>query len=109
MDIAVVGVGAAVELDETGQEFVAARVGLGAVAPKPLLAAAVAERLIGRPADDEEIRQAAAIAREIVSPITDMRGTREYRVHLSAVLTERVLKAAVARARGEQVSYRPGY
>jgi hypothetical protein len=38
-----------------------------------------------------------------------MRGTREYRVHVTGVLVERVLKAAVARARGERPSFKPGH
>ncbi len=109
MDIAVVGVGAAVELDASRQKFVAARIALGAVAPTPLYAKAAGEALAGRPVDDETIKQAARAAQAIVSPITDMRGTKEYRVHVTGVLVERVLRTAVARARGEKVAYQPGH
>ena len=41
------------------------------------------------------------LAREVASPIDDMRGTIEYRVHLVGVLVTRTLTRAVARARGE--------
>lgn len=109
MDIAVVGVGAAVQLDESDSTFVAARIALGAVAPIPLFAEAVAEALIGQPVNDETIGNAAIAARDIVSPITDMRGTREYRIHVTEVLTRRVVHAAVARARGEEITYKPGH
>ncbi|MDP6442615.1 MAG: xanthine dehydrogenase family protein subunit M [Pirellulaceae bacterium] len=108
MDIAIVGVGAAVQLDDSGQNFAAARIALGAVAPTPLYAEAASQCLEGQPVNDESIARAAAAAREIASPITDMRGTAEYRLHVTGVLVERVVKAAVARARGEQLDYRPG-
>jgi carbon-monoxide dehydrogenase medium subunit len=109
MDIAVVGVGASVTLDATGQKFLDARIALGAVAPTPLYATAASAALVGQPVNDETIAKAAAAARSIASPITDMRGTREYRLHLVGVLTERVVKAAVTRARGETLVYRPGH
>jgi len=109
MDIAVVGVGAAVELDPAGQKFVAARIALGAVAPTPLFAQAAGDGLAGQAVNDQSIAAAAAAARKIVSPISDMRGTREYRIHITGVLVERVLRTAVARARGEAVSIRPGH
>jgi carbon-monoxide dehydrogenase medium subunit len=109
MDIAVVGVGAAVELDESRQTILAARVGLGAVAPTPLLATAVNELLAGQRVSDELLSRASHVARQAISPITDMRGTAEYRVHVTGVLVERVLRTAIARARGEQVIVKAGH
>jgi carbon-monoxide dehydrogenase medium subunit len=109
MDIAVVGVGASVQLDERGESIVAARIGLGAVAPVPLLAADAGDLLAGKPATDASLTLAANAAREIVAPISDMRGTKEYRVHVTGVLVERTLRAAIQRARGEQLDYRPGH
>ena len=99
MDIAVVGVGASVVLDASGERFVSARVALGAVAPTPLLAEEAGSLLTGRPVADEAISKAAAAARAIVRPIDDMRGTIEFRTHVTGVLVERVLRAAVERAR----------
>ena len=109
MDIAVVGVGAAVELDDSGQNFVSARIALGAVGPTPIFATAAGEALAGQPVNDDTISKAADAAKEVASPITDMRGTAEYRIHLTGVLTERVVKAAVARARGEELDIRIGH
>lgn len=43
MDIAVVGAGAAVQLDESRTKIVSARISLGAVAPKPLFVTAAGE------------------------------------------------------------------
>jgi CO/xanthine dehydrogenase FAD-binding subunit len=109
MDIAVVGVGASVELDENGESFVSARIALGAVAPTPLLAKAAGEALAIQPVNDETMAKAAEAAKEIVSPISDMRGTKDYRIHVTGVLVQRVLRTAVARARSEATAYRPGH
>ncbi|HQX51520.1 MAG TPA: xanthine dehydrogenase family protein subunit M [Planctomycetaceae bacterium] len=109
MDIAIVGVGASVVLDESGQNFVSARIGLGAVAPTSLFAQVASELLAGKPVNDASLELAAAAAREIASPITDMRGTREYRIHVTGVLVKRVLQAAITRARGEEFTYCHGH
>lgn len=109
MDIAVVGVGASVVLNDAKDKFVSARISLGAVAPTPLFAKAAGDALAGQPINDETIAKAAAAARAIAVPITDMRGTAEFRTHITGVLVERVLKAAVARAKGEHADCRIGH
>lgn len=101
MDIAVVGVGVSVTLDASGQTITAARIGLGAVGPTPILATEAAKKLIGKPATDENYKAAGEAARAQASPIDDMRGTVEFRRHVTGVLVERSLREAVARARGE--------
>ena len=102
MDIAVVGVGASVVLDTSGENFVSARIALAAVAPTPLFAEEAGESLAGKPVNGKTISAAAEAARAIATPIDDMRGTAEFRLHLTGVLTERVLVEAVARARGSK-------
>ncbi len=109
MDIAVVGVAASVTLDDSGERVTAARIALGAVGPTPLFADDAAAALIGQPFNDESIAKAVAAAKAIATPITDMRGTAEFRTHLVGVLVARVLNAAVARARGQTVCYKPGH
>lgn len=108
MDIAVVGVGASVVLDERHETFQEVRIALGAVAPTPLLAEEAGERLAGQPVNAESIALAVDAARSLAAPITDMRGTREYRIHATGVLVRRVLEAAVARARGASIGYQVG-
>jgi CO/xanthine dehydrogenase FAD-binding subunit len=100
MDIAVVGVAADVSLDESGQKIAAARIAIGAVAPKPLFAAEASAALAGRLADENSIAEAAKAARALARPIDDMRGTVEFRLHVTEVLVRRVLTEAIARARG---------
>jgi carbon-monoxide dehydrogenase medium subunit len=102
MDIAVVGVGASVVLDASGQKFVSARIALGAVAATPLFAEEASSVLAGLPVDDNSIARAADAARSIAKPIDDMRGTIEFRLHITKVLTERVLREAVSRARASK-------
>ena len=96
MDIAVVGVGASVTLASGAVK--AARIGLGAVAATPLLAEKAAESLIGKKLDEAALNTAARLATEIASPIDDMRGTAEYRRHVTGVLTRRALTIAAERA-----------
>ncbi len=109
MDIAVVGVGACVALSEDGSTIEKARVALGAVAPTPLFASEASDALVGQEATDATLEKAAEAARAIAVPISDMRGEKEYRVHVTGVLVKRVVQAAIDRARGQSVSYRPGH
>lgn len=99
MDIAVVGAGASVILSEDHSRFVSARIALGAVAPTPLLATEAGEILAGKEISEENIQQAAEVAQAIARPISDMRGTAEYRRHLVGVLTRRALRGAIERAK----------
>ena len=97
MDIAVVGVGASVTLSNGTIE--SARVSLASVAPMPLFVEAAGAALAGKEPTDENIQAAANAARDAATPITDMRGTIEYRKHLCEVLTRRALHTAIERAR----------
>jgi CO/xanthine dehydrogenase FAD-binding subunit len=99
MDIAVVGAGASVVLDDSRSSIVSARIALGAVAPTPLFVPEAGEYLKGKAVSAETIAEAARIAQAAARPVSDMRGTAAQRVHLSAVLTRRALERAIARAR----------
>ncbi|MCY4367186.1 MAG: xanthine dehydrogenase family protein subunit M [Chloroflexi bacterium] len=102
MDIAVAGVGSAVVLDGSGQNFVSARISLASVAPTPVFCKAAGDSLAGKAVSDEAIEEAARLAMEDAKPITDMRGTIRQRIHLVGVLTRRTLNIAIQRARGEE-------
>lgn len=99
MDIAVVGAGAAVTLDDAKQTIVSARIALAAVAPTPLFAEEASALLADREISDEAIDEAAQAAQAIARPISDMRGTAEQRTHLVGVLTRRALNGAIQRVR----------
>jgi carbon-monoxide dehydrogenase medium subunit len=97
MDIAVAGAGVSVEL--ANGTFKSARIALASVAPTPLFVKAAGDALAGKPVNDDSISVAAGIARDAAKPITDMRGTIEYRKHLCEVLTRRGLNIAIERAK----------
>ena len=99
MDIAVAGVAAWVALDDDGSTITSARIAACAVAPTPRYAAEASDFLAGKPATEDTFAEAGELAKQIASPIDDMRGTAEYRKHLVGVLTKRMLAKAVERAR----------
>ena len=99
MDIAVVGTGASVILDDAKQRIVSAKIALGAVAPTPLFAEEASALLAGKEISDAVIDEAAQAAQAIARPISDMRGTAEQRTHLVGVLTRRALNGAIQRVK----------
>ncbi len=98
MDIAVVGCGVSVTLNAQGI-CAAARVSLGAVAPVPLLVSAASDALIRSRLDDAALAKLDAAAQAACRPITDKRGTIEYRTKVAGVLARRTAAIAFERAR----------
>ncbi len=98
MDIAVVGVGISLTLDNGGT-CTAARVALGAVAPTVLLVKEAADALIGTKLDEAALDKLAAAASAACRPIDDKRGTKEYRIKVAGVLAKRTALQALERAR----------
>jgi CO/xanthine dehydrogenase FAD-binding subunit len=99
MDIAVVGAGASVTLDAAKRKILSARIALGAVAPIPLFVEEAGTFLEGKEISEENIHEVEMIAQAAARPISDLRGTAEFRKHLCAVLTRRALEKAMERAR----------
>ena len=97
MDIAVVGAGAAVVIDASGT-CTAARVSIGAVAPTVLLVEAAGAALVGSKFDDAAMERMAEAVRAACKPISDKRGTVEYRIAMAGVLAKRVVSIARERA-----------
>ena len=98
MDIAVVGCGVSLSLEHG--VCVAARVGLGAVAPTVLLVKEAAKALIGSKLDDAAVRAAATACSAACRPIDDKRGTIAYRTKVAGVLLTRAVAIAARRAGG---------
>jgi CO/xanthine dehydrogenase FAD-binding subunit len=96
LDIAVVGVASQITL--SNGVCAKARIALAAVAPVPLRARAAEQELEGKPVTAEAIERAAELAVGVATPISDQRGSADYRRHLVRVLTRRTLRAALARA-----------
>ncbi len=100
MDIAVVGCGISVTLDDQGV-CTAARVSLGAVSPTVIMVPAAADALIGHKLDADTLAKLDAAAQAAAKPISDKRGTIEYRTKIAGVLARRAAAIAFARAAGD--------
>jgi carbon-monoxide dehydrogenase medium subunit len=100
LDIAVVGVASAVTL--TDGVCGKARIALASVAPTPVRAVAAERALVGQPMTPALIARAAELAVEAARPISDQRGSADFRRHLVRVLTRRTLTTALERARGRE-------
>lgn len=99
--IAVASVAASLQLSGDGS-IDDARVVLGAVAPVPKLVESVASLLIGQRPEAAVFEAAAAAAMEAAEPISDIRGSAEYRREVVGVMTCRALEKA--RQRSEEAS-----
>lgn len=97
MDIAVVGAGVNLVLDGAGT-IATAHVSLGAVAPTTLLVAAAGAALVGTKLEDKALAALDAAARAACNPISDKRGTVEYRTKIAGVLARRAAQIAYDRA-----------
>ncbi len=106
MDIAVVGVGVAVQLSADRQTIQWGRVAMSVVAATPVMAPKAVAYLAGKTISDEVIAETASLAQQEARPRTSMRGTASHRRHLIAVLTKRALQDAICRAKGERVDGR---
>jgi carbon-monoxide dehydrogenase medium subunit len=94
--LAVVGVAAWLRME--GETCGEARIVLGAVAPTPLLAKRASLALSGERPDSARIAEVAKIASEEAKPISDLRGSAQYRRSLTRALAERAVGAALERA-----------
>lgn len=93
MDLAIVGV--AVIITVENDICTDAKIALGAVAATPIRAPKAEEALVGRKLTDEVIENAAKIAMESCSPISDIRASKEYRSAMVRVFTKRAIKKAL--------------
>jgi CO/xanthine dehydrogenase FAD-binding subunit len=101
MEIAVVGVAAAVTIAEG--TVTRAGVAITALAPTIRLVPEAEEALVGSDAGTGAVQKAAEAAARAAEPISDVRASSEYRRAMAEVVARRVLAAAVARARGQDV------
>jgi carbon-monoxide dehydrogenase medium subunit len=101
-DWAVVSAGAAVWLD--GAVIADARVGLAAVGPNTAGLPEISAALHGQTPSEELYEQAGDIAARSCSPVTDMRGSEEYKRHLAKELTRRALRRSVDRVNATRIN-----
>jgi CO/xanthine dehydrogenase FAD-binding subunit len=94
MDIAVAGVASFLTFSPEEGRIKSARISLGAVAPTPKRARGAEAVLTGKEIKSELIEQAVEMAASEAEPISDLRGSAEYRRELVRVLTRRTLMNA---------------
>jgi carbon-monoxide dehydrogenase medium subunit len=90
MDIAIAGAGTWISLDAQGA-VAAARIVLASVAPTPIRALSAEQKLIGERPTRALLEEAGRLAAGDARPISDTRGSADYRRSLVAVLTTRAL------------------
>jgi carbon-monoxide dehydrogenase medium subunit len=112
-DLAVVGVAAFVAMraglgkndtqgDELSENSIQdIRIALGAVAPTPLRAKVAEDIARGKKITDKKLGEMARAASRICAPISDARGSAEYRLKMIEVLVPRTIKQAMELIRQE--------
>ncbi len=88
--LSIVNVALMIKLD--GELVKDIRIALGSVAPTPVRARSVEDALKGKAISPSLAREAASKVVKDISPITDVRATKEYREEMSNVLTFRAIK-----------------
>ncbi len=78
-------------LDFEGETVQQARIALGSVAPTIISAKDAESYLVGKKLDDSIILEAARLAAGAARPIDDLRGSAEYRTHVTGVMVRRAL------------------
>jgi CO/xanthine dehydrogenase FAD-binding subunit len=86
----------------TGKSY---RVAFGSVGPVPIRAHDIEKLFDGKVPDENLINQAREMIPSIISPITDIRATKEYRLMMCQVMFERAINAAYSRLIGKGPDY----
>lgn len=100
-DYATVSAAALITLDRTNKTFQDVRIALGSVGTTPVRARAAEEVLRGQPVKPEALREAGEKAKGEVDPLSDFRGSAEYKTDMSAVFVRRALEAALKNLRAK--------
>jgi carbon-monoxide dehydrogenase medium subunit len=100
-DFATAAVAVQITLDGSGNcSYVG--IGLTNVGMTPIKATDAEAALLGKTPDDATIRNCAQLAAQAAQPVSDQRGSEEYKRSLVKTLTARALRRAVERAKGGQ-------
>jgi len=81
------------------------RVAFSAVGPVPLRARSLEKHFSGKIIDNSVFDDMLYKVEEVISPITDIRSSKEYRYHMAKIMFKRALFAARARLNGNGPNY----
>jgi len=93
MAISVISIGVALKLDDHTVTDI--RIALGSVAPTPIRARQTESYLTGREISPEVIKRAMEMVKSEITPISDIRASKEYRTHLAGILLRRAVEGAL--------------
>ena len=82
-------------LDMEGKTCLNARIAVGSVAPIPIRAYRVEKLLEGKEMHATLLEECAATVKEEISPISDIRGSSEYRSYVTGTILKRNIKHAL--------------
>ena len=99
LDLAIVGVGVIITMDDDVLSNV--KIALGAVAPTPIRAKKAEGILDGQRLNDDLLEKASLTASDESSPIDDVRSSADYRRRIVKVLVGRAIKQAVEQVKAE--------
>jgi len=99
MDTAIVGVGCVLSLDADKKKCIDSRIVLGAVAPIPLRATRAEAVISGKEITDQDIEGAGEEASKEAKPISDVRGSAEYRAEMVKLFVARAVREALGHIR----------
>jgi carbon-monoxide dehydrogenase medium subunit len=85
----------AVALDMDGKTCRKARIAAGSVAPIPMRVTRVEKLLEGKEIDTALLEECVAVVKEEISPISDIRGSREYRSYVTSIILKRNIERAL--------------
>ena len=86
----------AVMIEMAGKVCKKARIALGSVAPIPIRAYRVEKLLEGQEIDSKLLDECSFVVKEDISPISDIRGSAEYRTYVTSVILKRNIQKALA-------------
>lgn len=101
MEIAIAGVAVWVLPEASEERIKEIRIALSSVGPVPFRAYEAESKLKGEKIEERVIEEAAEIASQLSNPITDVRGTMEYRKEMVRVLTKRAILQALDTVMGD--------
>lgn len=81
------------------------RVAFGAVGPTPIRATKIEAVVRGKELTDGLLEKVIGLVPETIAPISDVRATKEYRLHMAKVMVKRGLVAAAHRLAGSGPDY----
>ena len=94
MEIAIVAVAARISLDKKSNKIDSARIVLGAVGPTPKRVQEAEKKLLENGVNNQALEEISSLVTLRSKPITDLRGTANYRSELVQVLTRRAVEQA---------------